>query len=115
MVSGKSIDEFFSEHIFQSLHMVDTGYYVPEAKWNRLAVLYAHPDGTVQRSGSPAQESYKKKPVLMMGGSGLVATASDYARFVQMLLNGGELDGVRILSQKPSILCDPICLAIFPR
>lgn len=101
VVSGKSIDEYFSERIFQPLHMVDTGYYVPEAKWNRLAVLYtSHPGGTAQRSNSPAQESYKKKPVLMMGGSGLVSTASDYARFVQMLLNGGELDGVRILSPK---------------
>jgi CubicO group peptidase (beta-lactamase class C family) len=101
VVSGKSIDEYFSEHIFQPLHMVDTGYYVPEAKWNRLAVLYTpNPGGTVKRSDSPAQESYKKKPVLMMGGSGLVSTASDYARFVQMLLNGGELDGIRILSPK---------------
>ena len=101
VVSGKSIDEYFSERIFQPLHMVDTGYYVPEAKWNRLAVLYTpHPGGTAQRSDSPAQESYKKKPVLMMGGSGLVSTATDYARLVQMLLNGGELDGVRILSPK---------------
>jgi len=101
VVSGKSIDEYFSEHIFKPLHIVDTGYYVPEAKWNRLAVLYTpYPGGTAQRSNSPAQESYKKKPVLMMGGSGLVSTASDYARFVQMLLNGGELDGVRILSPK---------------
>ena len=101
VVSGKSIDEYFSEHIFKPLHIVDTGYYVPEAKWNRLAVLYTpYPGGTAQRSNSPAQESYKKKPVLMMGGSGLVSTASDYARFVQMLLNGGELDDVRILSPK---------------
>ena len=101
VISGKSIDEYFSEHVFRPLHMVDTGYYVPDAKWNRLAVLYTpHPGGTAQRSNSPAQESYKKKPVLMMGGSGLVSTASDYARFVQMLLNGGELDGVRILSPK---------------
>ena len=101
VVSGKSIDEYFSERIFQPLHMVDTGYYVPEAKWSRLAVLYTpNPGGTPKRSDSVAQESYKKKPVLMMGGSGLVSTASDYARFVQMLLNGGELDGARILSPK---------------
>ena len=51
VVSGKSIDEYFSERIFRPLHMVDTGYYVPEAKWNRLAVLYTpHPGGTAQRS-----------------------------------------------------------------
>jgi CubicO group peptidase (beta-lactamase class C family) len=101
VVSGKPIDEYFSERIFQPLHMMDTGYYVPEAKWNRLAAIYTpNPGGTAKRSDSPAQESYKKKPLLMMGGSGLVSTASDYARFVQMLLNGGELDGARILSPK---------------
>ncbi len=101
VVSGKLIDEYFSERIFQPLHMVDTGYYVPETKWNRLAAIYTpNPGGIAKRSDSPAQESYKKKPLLMMGGSGLVSTASDYARFVQMLLNGGELDGARILSPK---------------
>ena len=101
VVSGKSIDEYFTERMFRPLHMEDTGYSVPEAKWNRLAALYVpNPGGTVKRSDSHAQESYKTKPILMMGGSGLVSTASDYARFVQMLLNGGELDGVRILSAK---------------
>jgi CubicO group peptidase (beta-lactamase class C family) len=101
VASGKSIDDYFAEHIFKPLHMVDTGYYVPEEKWSRLAALYVpEPGGTAKRSTSPAQESYKKKPVLLMGGSGLVSTASDYARFVQMLLNGGQLDGVRILSPK---------------
>src|SRR4051794_25315459 len=101
VVSGKSIDEYFSGRIFQPLHMIDTGYYVPEAKWSRLTAIYTpNPGGAAKRSDSPAQESYKKKPVLMMGGSGLVSTASDYARFVQMLLNGGELDGARILSPK---------------
>jgi CubicO group peptidase (beta-lactamase class C family) len=101
VVSGKPIDEYFAEHIFRPLHMQDTGYYVPEEKWDRLAALYA-PDtrDALKRSIGPAQDSYKKKPVLMMGGAGLVSTAMDYARFVQMLLNGGELDGVRILSPK---------------
>ena len=81
--------------------MQDTGYYVPEEKWDRLAALYAPDTGdALKRSIGPAQDSYKKKPVLMMGGAGLVSTAMDYARFVQMLLNGGELDGVRILSPK---------------
>jgi CubicO group peptidase (beta-lactamase class C family) len=101
VVSGKSIDEYFTERIFGPLHMVDTGYYVPEAKWNRLTVVYVpQPGGAAQRLDSPVQESYKKKPTLLMGGSGLVSTASDYARFVQMLLNGGELEGARILSPK---------------
>ncbi len=101
VVSGVPIDQYFSDHIFKPLHMVDTAYYVPEEKWNRLAVLYEPvPGGTPKRLVGPAQDSYKQKPVLMMGGSGLVSTTADYARFVQMLLNGGQLDGVRILSPK---------------
>jgi CubicO group peptidase (beta-lactamase class C family) len=101
VVSDQPIDRFFDEHIFQPLRMVDTAYYVPEPKWDRLAVLYTpNPGSAVKRSTEPAQESYKKKPVLLMGGSGLVSTATDYARFVQMLLNGGELDGARLLSPK---------------
>ena len=101
VVSGVPIDRYFDEHIFQPLHMADTGYYVPEEKWSRLAVLYVpHPGAEVERSSGPAQDSYRKKPTLLGGGSGLVSTTTDYARFVQMLLNGGELDGVRILSPK---------------
>lgn len=101
VVSGQPIDQYFEEHIFKPLHMVDTGYYVPEEKWKRLAVLYTpSPGAPVKRSTGPAQDSYKKKPVLMMGGAGLVSTAMDYARFVQMLLNGGQLEAARILSPK---------------
>jgi CubicO group peptidase (beta-lactamase class C family) len=101
VVSGQSIDHYFAEHIFKPLKMVDTGYYVPEEKWSRLAALYTpNPGGPLKRSTSAAQDSYKKKPVLMMGGAGLVSTAMDYARFVQMLLDGGQEDGVRILSPK---------------
>jgi CubicO group peptidase (beta-lactamase class C family) len=101
VVSSKSIDQYFADRIFTPLHMSDTGYFVPEEKWNRLTALYVpEPGGTAKRASSPAQESYKKKPVLMGGGSGLISTAMDYARFVEMLLNGGQLDGVRILSPK---------------
>ncbi len=101
VVSGQPIDQYFATRIFKPLGMVDTGYYVPEEKWSRLAVLYTpSPGGTVQRSTAPAQDSYKKKPVLLGGGSGLVSTAMDYARFVQMLLNAGQLNGERILSPK---------------
>jgi CubicO group peptidase (beta-lactamase class C family) len=101
VVSGQSVDRYFDEHIFKPLHMVDTGYYVPEQKWSRLAALYTpNPGGPVQRSTVPAQDSYKEKPILLGGGSGLVSTATDYARFVQMLLNQGHLDGAKILSPK---------------
>jgi CubicO group peptidase (beta-lactamase class C family) len=101
VVSGKPVDRYFAERIFEPLHMTDTGYYVPEEKWNRLAVLYSpNSDGSLKRATGSAQDSYKKNPVLFGGGSGLVSTTMDYARFVQMLLNGGQLDGARILSPK---------------
>jgi CubicO group peptidase (beta-lactamase class C family) len=101
VVSGKPIDEYFAERIFKPLKMVDTAYYVPEPKWNRLAVLYKpNPGSAIERSSASAQDSYKKNPTMLGGGSGLVSTAMDYARFVQMLLNNGELEGVRILAPK---------------
>ena len=101
-VSGMPIDEFFQKNIFGPLGMVDTGYYVPKAKWDRLTVLYRPDEGkrTVQRSTAPPQDSYKQPTTRLGGGSGLVSTTMDYARFCQMLANNGELDGVRILSRK---------------
>jgi CubicO group peptidase (beta-lactamase class C family) len=102
VISGKPLDEYFAERIFQPLHMTDTSFYVPEEKWSRLATLYT-PDksGTIHRfPASSAQDGYKTKPKAFMGGAGLTSTAMDYARFIQMLLNGGQLDGVRILSPK---------------
>jgi len=66
-------------------------------KWKRLAVLYApKKDGGIERSTSPAQDSFKKKPVLLLGGAGLVSTIEDYSRFYMTLLNDGQLDGVRL-------------------
>jgi CubicO group peptidase (beta-lactamase class C family) len=101
VVSGKPLDQFFEERIFRPLEMKDTAFYVPEEKWNRLAALYApKKGGGIERFTGSAQESYKKKPVLLLGGAGLVSTLDDYARFCQMLLNDGQLDGARILSRK---------------
>jgi CubicO group peptidase (beta-lactamase class C family) len=101
VVSGQSIDQFFAERIFKPLHMDDTGYYVPEAKWDRLVAMYQpNQDGTVHPAPAAMQDPARKKPVLMMGGAGLMSTAIDYARFVQMLLGGGQLDGVHILGPK---------------
>ncbi len=101
VVSGKPLDKFFEERIIKPLGMVDTGFYVPQEKWDRLTTLYTtNADKTIKRHAGPPQESYKKPAVLLLGGAGLVSTAMDYARFVQMLLNGGELDGVRLLSRK---------------
>jgi len=101
-VSGMPIDEFFRKNIFEPLGMNDTGYYVPEKKWDRFTVLYTLNDGkkTVRRSTAAAQDSYKQPTTKLGGGSGLVSTTKDYARFCQMLANDGELNGVRILSRK---------------
>jgi CubicO group peptidase (beta-lactamase class C family) len=101
VVSGQSFDVFLQERIFNPLGMVDTGFYAPEEKLDRLATLYA-PDG--EGSIIPADpllsRNFVAKPKTFSGGGGLVATAGDYMRFSQMLLNGGELDGVRIISRK---------------
>ena len=101
VTSGKPLDQFFEERIFRPLGMKETGFYVPEERWSRLAVLYApKKEGGIEKSTGPAQESFKKKPVLLLGGAGLVSTMDDYARFYMMLLNDGQLDGVRILGRK---------------
>jgi CubicO group peptidase (beta-lactamase class C family) len=116
VVSGQPLDEFFSTKILKPLRMDDTAFYVPQEKWGRLVTLYAlNPDGTVRRSSEAEQEGAKKKPILLMGGAGLMSTASDYARLTQMLLNGGELDGVRILGRKTVDLMRSDLLGDLPR
>jgi len=101
VLSGKTLDQFFEERIFRPLGMNETAFFVPEQKWSRLATLYAPKQGGgIERSTSPYQESFKKKPSLLVGGAGLTSTLDDYARFYQMLLNDGQLDGVRILGRK---------------
>lgn len=101
VLAGKPLDQVFEERIFRPLGMKDTSFYVSEEKWSRLATLYApKKEGGIQKSTGSAQESFKKKPALLLGGAGLTSTLDDYARFYQMLLNGGELDGVRILGRK---------------
>ena len=78
--------------------MVDTDFYVPDEKIHRFAVNYAPTtEGGMMMVDDPETSAYRKPPKVEMGGSGLVATAGDYLRFAQMLANGGELDGVRVL------------------
>lgn len=101
VVSGKPYDKFLEERIFKPLGMPDTGYTVPPDKASRFSKLYAPAEGgTIKLNTTPAQDSYLKPAVNFGGGSQLVSTARDYLRFCQMLLNGGQLDGVRILSRK---------------
>ena len=116
VASGQTLDKFFAERIFKPLAMVDTGFHVPEAKWDRFATLYTpNPDKTIKRSTAPPQESYKQPATLLLGGAGLVSTTMDYARFVQMMLYGGELDGARILSRKTVELMSADHLGDMPR
>src|SRR5258706_12157050 len=80
--SGKTLDQFFEERIFRPLGMKDTAFFAPEEKWSRLATLYApKKGGGIERYTEPAQESYKKKPALLLGGAGLVSTLDDYTHF----------------------------------
>jgi CubicO group peptidase (beta-lactamase class C family) len=96
-LSGQTFPEFLQQHVFGPLKMVDTAFYVPESKMNRLAEFYFRgKDGKTVKH--PGVADYSKPPVFPSGGGGLVSTASDYMRFCQMLLNGGTLDGQRILS-----------------
>ncbi len=100
-VSGRTLDEFFRERIFLPLRMHDTFFFVPHSERSRLTVVYAAtPDGLERAPEGPTgQGAYVDGPrVCYSGGAGLVSTVTDYARFLQMLLNGGELDGVRIVS-----------------
>jgi len=116
VLSGKTLDQFFEERIFKPLGMVDTAFFVPEEKWNRLATLYSTRNGAaVTRFVGGPQDSYKKKPALLLGGAGLTSTLDDYARFCMMLLNDGELDGVRILSRKSVELMRSNHLGDLPR
>jgi CubicO group peptidase (beta-lactamase class C family) len=100
-LSGKPLPEFMEERIFKPLRMLDTAFFVPKEKRSRFATLYAPgPDGKLVITGeaSGAKADYLTLPGAASGGGGLVSTARDYARFAQMLLRGGALDGVRILS-----------------
>jgi len=101
--SGQPLDEFFRTRIFEPLRMRDTSFFLPPEKRDRLAVVYAATDNRIVRAPEPqrGQGDYVDGPrKCFSGGAGLLSTASDYARFLQMLLNGGELDGVRLLGPK---------------
>lgn len=100
-VSGQSLAEFFRTRIFAPLGMHDTGFYVPEEQQARLAVVYAAGGDGLRRApeGGAGQGHYVEGPrTSYSGGAGLVSTVHDYGRFLQMLLNGGELEGQRLLS-----------------
>jgi CubicO group peptidase (beta-lactamase class C family) len=103
-VSGATLDEFLRTRVFEPLKMKDTHFFLPPEKRDRLATVYsALASGGIERAPDKGrfQGAYVDGPrVCFSGGAGLLSTAADYARFLQMLLNGGELDGVRLLGPK---------------
>jgi len=99
VISGMPLDEYMQKMIFSPLGMKDTDFYVPSVKLNRLTTIYwPDPEGPLLATDRPDNSTYSMKPTFISGGAGLVSTMSDYLRFAQMLLNKGELNGVRILS-----------------
>src|SRR5205814_8016480 len=101
VASGQTLDQFMEDRIFRPLGMADTSFGIDPSQAERLAALYT-PDPATRKAvrldamGNAALQ----KPEFLSGGGGLVSTAGDYHRFTQMLVNGGELDGVRLLGSR---------------
>lgn len=100
-LSGLSLSDFFAQRIFKPLKMDDTFFAVPEGKVDRLTDCYTFVPGKGRvMYDRGAESAWSRAPRQLSGGGGLVSTALDYHRFCQMLLNGGELEGERILGHK---------------
>jgi len=103
VLSGQPFDEFLQERIFDPLGMVDTGFHVPSENHGRFAQVYGYDEDGALVAPPASDAAEGSRPFLdpatfFSGGGGLVSSTMDYMRFCQMLLNGGELDGVRLLS-----------------
>jgi CubicO group peptidase (beta-lactamase class C family) len=100
-LAGQTFGEFLRTRIFDPLNMQDTAFSVPASKLERLASCYMpKKSGGLELQDDAQNSAYAKPPKLESGGGGLVSTAADYMRFCRMMLNGGKLDGVRLLSPK---------------
>ena len=105
VISGKSLDVFLKERIFDPLGMVDTHFYLPAEKTSRLSVVYNQENNKLVRADDDGEEESQGHYVVgprksFSGGAGLLSTSDNYARFLQMLLNGGIYNDNRILSRK---------------
>lgn len=101
VASGMPLDRFVKERITDPLRMADTCFFLPVEKADRLAPVYGIKDGVLTLQETSETSDYIHGPrKCFSGGAGLLSTISDYGRFLQMLLNGGELDGARILGPK---------------
>jgi len=102
VMSGKPLDQFLAERIFKQLAMKDTFFYQPDENLPRMATIYAPADGGKGIRAVPMPAPVAKK--YFSGAGGLSSTVTDYARFCQMMLNGGQLEGARLLSRKTTEL-----------
>ena len=101
VLSGQRFDDYLRAAIFDPLGMPDTGFSVPDSEVNRFAAAYARDaEKRLVLIDDPVESAYRTAPTFLSGGGGLVGTTADYLRFCRMLLNGGELEGVRVLSRK---------------
>lgn len=99
-MSGERLDEHLRRRILGPLGMVDTGFHAPSESLERCSPLYATLPGLEPRTPIASAGAMTEKPRLLSGGAGLVGTTDDYLRFCHMLLNGGELDGARLVSPR---------------
>jgi CubicO group peptidase (beta-lactamase class C family) len=97
-LSGQSLPDFLLEHIYKPLGMKDSGFFVPAEKRSRFVTMYRSDEKGELVPAPGFGGEYASQPTMPSGGGGSVSTAEDYFRFAQMLANGGELNGVRILS-----------------
>ena len=100
-LSGQTFGEFLRTRLFEPLGMKDTSFSVPQSKLDRFCTCYqAKPGGGLKLQDDAAKSTYAEPPKLESGGGGLVSTLHDYMRFCRMMVQGGTLDGVQILSPK---------------
>ncbi|MFM9862050.1 MAG: serine hydrolase domain-containing protein [Micropepsaceae bacterium] len=100
IVSGQKFEDYLRTKIFKPLGMADTDFHVHPGKEPRLAACYLPAKGGMELQDDPAKSPYLEPPSFISGGGGLVSTANDYLRFCRMVLNGGSLDSVQIVSPK---------------
>lgn len=101
VVEGRPFEQVMKERLTGPLGMTDTEFFVPESEVDRFAACYQYMPGQKPvLADDPTRSAYLKPPLLVSGGGGLVSTSADYLKFCTMLLNGGVLNGTRILSPK---------------
>ena len=101
VVAGKSLDDVLAERIFEPLGMVETGFWAPPERVDRLAALYLlSPGATAPARADVFGNAYRHEPQWLSGGGGLVSSTADYLHFMKMLLNGGQVRGNRVLAPR---------------